>query len=45
MVNITVFKDEIMSPVTTNMDATSRITLALMEDSGWYHVDYEWVSP
>lgn len=30
-----------MSPVTTNMDATSRITLALMEDSGWYHVDYD----
>ncbi|XGW05991.1 hypothetical protein V3C99_016384 [Haemonchus contortus] len=35
-----VFENELMSGVTTQVFALSRVTLALFEDSGWYKVDY-----
>lgn len=36
-----VFEDEAMTGVTTQVEAVSRITLALLEDSGWYRVNYD----
>jgi len=36
---------ELMSPVLGNAPLVSRMTLALLEDSGWYHVDYNYAGP
>ncbi|VDO43421.1 unnamed protein product [Haemonchus placei] len=36
-----VFENELMSGVTTEGLALTRVTMALFEDSGWYKVDYD----
>lgn len=36
-----VFENEAMSAVATQVYALSRLTLALLEDSGWYEVNYD----
>ncbi|XP_028408918.1 leishmanolysin-like peptidase [Dendronephthya gigantea] len=40
-----VFENEAMTGVFTNNPVFSRITLAVMEDTGWYRVDYAMAEP